>query len=931
MKKRIISVLLVVLLLLAPTVMVEAATVDLPAQGTAPNLAQASTLTLTHTHAATYPNKVATYDASTDAITMTGNGVGSSVAYTTAPAVLAGTNYVLSFKTQTKGWSNDWKLTAQFANDNGISQSIIVCDKYVAYIDAAGMEHQLADTATNSAIKTFSVFVRQEANNTCGIYIYVGGVLKGEFHKQQALTPTLRFTGPNANTSWTPVISELAMYASAELYGDVDGNGIVGANDPAVLAKYLAGWSGFEDTVNLANADVDQDGQVTPLDVAVLYRQKSHWKGYGEAGQPYVPTIVVTDRGVKNDGSVDVTAQLTALHATGKKIYYPNGTYLFNGNTLDFSGGVEFESADGVIIRNSISDTPIVNFDDNGNLIGLMHNHLETKFKKMVLSTATSGNLVSPPISTANYDTKVDFLPYWYNDFGLYTRRATGAGSIAWYDWSWNHHMNTKTPTFYITRTVGYGSSETKSEYSFTTNTTVSNIAVYQPTGSNPTVRPSSVTTYSNLTIEPVSTTSNGKVMYKANSLNQSLSGKTYESTYAVQFTTSRPAEWSSDEVVTFSTADREDFFITSTGVTYLKTALTYAQSGLATSDSITYTVYLQYNNDNATRTVSIYANGQQMLKSDGTPATFQSTIYDDDLHPLLGWYRGDEPVVLDWQCYWLREHGVNQTILIDQDGWDATKWTTSTDADYWIYQLLNNTPNAKHMDFALQFDARSYSATEESLWTSWETVMNNFYFNSAYKDMVYCYEKGGKRYPVVFLWDEKSIRLSLDGSTSATQTAMPNLQALYKRVADAFIDNGYGGVCFLARNACASNHVAALNSNNVMWFAADYSTGSGSTYADRVNNFTTASSVNKVYAVATGANTHGPHPSQWYCPGSTPALFGQWVKKAVQYTTANTARPQMITCYNVSEWSEGGPGLVPTVGNNFGYLEAIRDNIVIK
>jgi len=27
---------------------------------------------------------------------------------------------------------------------------------------------------------------------------------------------------------------------------------------------------------------------------------------------------------------------------------------------------------------------------------------------------------------------------------------------------------------------------------------------------------------------------------------------------------------------------------------------------------------------------------------------------YDPSRHPLLGWYRGDDPNVLDWQCYWM-------------------------------------------------------------------------------------------------------------------------------------------------------------------------------------------------------------------------------------------------------------------------------------
>ena len=36
------------------------------------------------------------------------------------------------------------------------------------------------------------------------------------------------------------------------------------------------------------------------------------------------------------------------------------------------------------------------------------------------------------------------------------------------------------------------------------------------------------------------------------------------------------------------------------------------------------------------------------------------------------------------------------------------------------------------------------------------------------------------------------------------------------------------------------------------------------------------------------------------------------------------------VTCYNLSEWAEGGPGLQPNVYDRFGYLDAIRSTIVI-
>jgi len=455
----------------------------------------------------------------------------------------------------------------------------------------------------------------------------------------------------------------------------------------------------------------------------------------------------VLDYGVDNTGATDATEILTRLHASGKRIYYPNGTYRFNGKTLDLSGGVRFESQDGVLIRNSLSDTPIINFDDNGNLIGLMQNHLEEKCgHKNNMSFQKTGSLVSPPLSKANYQTRVDVLPFWYNDFGLHTRFATPSGGIMWYDWSWNHHN----------------------------------------------------------------------------------------------------------------------------------------------------------------------AGG------DG---------YDPTLHPLLGWYFGDEPVVLDWICYWLREYGMNQAAL--------TAGGVSDDpaaGDYWVYQLLNNTPNAKEMGFAMWLGNRSYHETMETYREGWWKTFEAFYFNDQYKDQVYCYEEDGKRYAVIWTWDEKAIRYSLDKNNQGT---MSNTVTLYTEVAQAFQEAGYDGVCMMARYGCMpAAQMATLAQAGVKWFGIAYpqnSAGTGATYDERISNFKTLERSDVLYGVATGMNTHTPHPSDWNCPGNTPELFGDWVKKAVDATLADETRHKLITCYNVSEWAEGGPGLIPTVADRFGYLEAIRDNIVIQ
>ena len=65
------------------------------------------------------------------------------------------------------------------------------------------------------------------------------------------------------------------------LCGDVNGDEKVTLKDDAFLARYLAHWTGYDETtVNLAAADVNADGNVTVKDNAILARHLAKWIGY---------------------------------------------------------------------------------------------------------------------------------------------------------------------------------------------------------------------------------------------------------------------------------------------------------------------------------------------------------------------------------------------------------------------------------------------------------------------------------------------------------------------------------------------------------------------------------------------------------------------------------------------------------------------------
>jgi len=451
----------------------------------------------------------------------------------------------------------------------------------------------------------------------------------------------------------------------------------------------------------------------------------------------------VVEHGADPTGKKDSTGILTRLHATGKGVYYPNGVYRFNGKALDLSCGARFESPAGVTVRNDVSPMNILQFDDAGNLVGLVHNHLELDNTDLGGNAPVDvGTLVRPPVSAANRRAKIDLLAHWYNDFGLEHRRAHAPdrGWVGWYYWSWNFH----------------------------------------------------------------STTRGG---------------------------------------------------------------------------------------------------------------------YDPARHPLLGFYRGDDPIVLDWQCYWLREYGVAGVILLlsELEGWED-----SDHRDHWIWRLFTEVPNFRGMKYVIRAPTPYRRSTPEimaQVEKRWRALINQIYLRH---ENFYAVRKDGRRYPLIYLHEEAGLRGVFDNYRGAERTL-----AFYRRMAALFRSKGFGGVALLARHPIPSKlaDFDELEKHGVLHFtgfyAADHS--SGGTYAERVANYNPPVDPRTAINTFTAKHTHAPHPSKWHCPGHTPALFKKLLEKAVAHVRRHDM-PRVLTCYNVAEWAEGGPGLQPNMQDRFGYLEAVRD-----
>ena len=302
-------------------------------------------------------------------------------------------------------------------------------------------------------------------------------------------------------------------------------------------------------------------------------------------------------------------------------------------------------------------------------------------------------------------------------------------------------------------------------------------------------------------------------------------------------------------------------------------------------------------------------------------------TSFDPKRKPLLGFYRGDDANVLDWQCYWLREAGVTGVIL-DVPNLSTATWASpqSTNRDYWAYQLFNRTQNFPGLKYVLSMACTEL--TSAAVVTQWIDAIVNVYLK--YPNF-YSIRKNGKLWPVVFVYDMAILRagiFDIDGGVSKTKEHLANMAGLFRLA-------GFGGMCVIGRNSgyftdlANYNTLADLEQFGVVMYAGEYAktpgeTGTEKTYDDYLTNFA-QTTWRTLPNVCTSHESKAPHPSGWTQTGSTPAKFNRILQKAVNAALNNPTAPPIVTVYNVAEWAEGGASLQPNMADGFGYLDAVR------
>ncbi len=495
-----------------------------------------------------------------------------------------------------------------------------------------------------------------------------------------------------------------------------------------------------------------------------------------QGGEP-ADTINVVKEGADPKGEADCTDILQAVHekaaAEGKKVYYPNGTYRYNGEYLNLSSGIKFQSIEGVLLKNDISEHNLFQHDDLGNFIGLIQNPLEKDESDLGGDEYSSGYLMNPPLFNKTYTRKVkDVIAWWYNDFGLECTRTKSTGWIGWYYWTWNHHN---------------------------------------------------------------------------------------------------------------------------------------CQEKMA----------------------SMAADG-------GDP-------YDASRHPLLGFYKGDDPVVQDWITYWMLEYGINTVGLLSVTPPYSSENYTFEDPghrDHWMYQWLENCPNSKNMKYLLCPEVywgldRSETDRERNATYILRMIDKTY---GQYPDNVYTVTYKGKEYPVIFFKEEGAL---LDTYDNAQQEAV-NTLAFYKRISDKCKSLGWPGVAIMASTSASIAYFDTfpekLEEMDVIRFYGRYgsthTSEKAATMQEMVDRFkTTANNTfpNTVAGLMIAKETHSPHQSGFTVTGHSPQVLGSYLDKVLEAVAGNDiGLYDAISLHNVSEWAECGPGLIPNMQDRFAYLQTIKDKVVV-
>lgn len=195
---------------------------EIPAKGDAINLGEMSSLNLSQapTEGGVYPG-LPIYDATTNKITFPGCGGGRTIVSKDISA-LNDADYVITYCTNNKGWSNNWWSTyVFFAGEGETGRYIRMCDMGLYYCDNTGEEAIQTGIISgstgilNGAKLTISIYVQREDDGTDTYYILSSSDKQTEVfvvENQTRMNANFYVHTADHGASWNPVLENVAIY-----------------------------------------------------------------------------------------------------------------------------------------------------------------------------------------------------------------------------------------------------------------------------------------------------------------------------------------------------------------------------------------------------------------------------------------------------------------------------------------------------------------------------------------------------------------------------------------------------------------------------------------------------------------------------------------------------------------------------------------------
>ena len=147
------------------------------------------------------------------------------------------------------------------------------------YTDSKAEAYIKSDIISNSHYGS-SVTEKGRITGTGGIYSQTYkfvNVTEGEY-KLVVYKPGYGVHIENVTVSDSTVTRDIKL----SLLGDANGDGKVRIGDKAVLARAIAGWTGYESLLNRDAADINGDGLIKNDDLMILSRHLAGWLGYSQ-------------------------------------------------------------------------------------------------------------------------------------------------------------------------------------------------------------------------------------------------------------------------------------------------------------------------------------------------------------------------------------------------------------------------------------------------------------------------------------------------------------------------------------------------------------------------------------------------------------------------------------------------------------------------